>query len=190
MSNLNEMVMSLQKEVQQDAAFNAVAHVLALRERARGQLTLRALSQRMKKEKFNYSDAQYAAILKKLAHLGFGRLDTDFKGRVRGLKEIKMTLQSIGAAACGQKVSLSHHRQRNRFLTVVPPTDIRNAPPTQAERRVSALAQIEKIALSVVINGKSLKLEIPREFTAEEVSAVISQLGGLSSQPPKAKAAV
>jgi hypothetical protein len=120
----------------------------------------------MKKEGFNYYRSEYLPVIKLLADLGFGTLDVDSKGKIRGVKNIKVTLQSIGAAACKQNTFIKGFSPRNKFTTVSP---IRNEP--QAVK-----AMPTAVSLEFNINGKILHIPVPKDLTGEEIAQIVKKL--------------
>lgn len=118
MINEKEVIKTLQDKRSQDPVMDAVLHTFASRQRARNIVTLAALYQRMKEEGFKYDEAEYARVLKMLGELGLGKVDFDSKGRIRSLKDIKVTLQSIGLAAVGQSTTMDQAHRRNRFQKI------------------------------------------------------------------------
>lgn len=162
-----EIVDSLKKEATVNPVANAVFHVFATRERARSVLTLQALQRRMKREQFTYPVSKYAELLKLMSSLGLGKLDIDPKGRIRSLKEIKASLQSIGMAACTDSKELKSNKQRARFITM----PVR--PPKQSP--IQAVAEYIKKDIGVVayINGKALTFQIPKELDPKDVMDLI-----------------
>lgn len=118
MINEKHLIETLKAEAPKDATLNAVLHMFAARERARAQVTLAALSNRMKEEGFSYDRADYARVLKLLANLGVGRLDTGQNGQVRALKDVKVTLQSIGNVSVGSGTTIEQLSFRNRFQRI------------------------------------------------------------------------
>lgn len=113
--NQTQVIESLRTDADKLSALKDTLFAFAMRERARHEITLVSLVSRMKKEGFDHSRHDYVEVLKLLAKAGIGRLDLDPKGRVRGLKEVKTTLQSIGAAALGESARLEIAKRRNRF---------------------------------------------------------------------------
>lgn len=118
MINEKQLIETLKNETAKDPALSAVLHVFASRERARDQVTVSALAQRMTKEGFTYDNAEYVRILRLLAQLGVGRLDTSGTGKVRALKDVKITLQSLGMAGVGNSTSIEKLARRNRFQRI------------------------------------------------------------------------
>lgn len=171
----NEAVEVLKKEVESNPAANAVFHVFALRRRTRAQITMHGLSQRMKLEGFEYRSDQYAHVLKLLAKLGLGKLEVDSKGRVRALKEVKATLQSIGVVACGDKSTVKVYNKRNKFMKVYS----NPAPETPKQQENSPKPELvpdssnNVIILSVPIKHKYIDISVPKDLNAEEIAALI-----------------
>lgn len=168
-------ITNLKKEAQSNPIAGDVLKMFAERKRARHVVTLGALEQRMKKEGFSHNRDEYASVLKFLASQGFGHLETDKKGRVKALKEVKMTLQSIGQAAVGKQMSLAALKQRNKF--------------NQLQARTSALsatADIIKpktgngtgfpVSITVVVNGKPVNLRVPKEFNEKDIGELVVKL--------------
>lgn len=179
MSNSNmsqsQIIESLKLAAQKDKATDAVLHVFAMRERARAQVTMSALEQKMRAERFSFDRQDYVRVLKLLAELGLGRLDTDTRGRVRALKDIKTSLQSIGAAACGQSTKLDRFKMRNKFSKITAgvvkeklaaPVEV---PAPQKEAGVTA------IGLTVSINGKMMTVSVPKDLTAQEIALLVGR---------------
>lgn len=171
-----DAIKSLRDEAKSNPAANAVFHVFATRKRARGNVTVSALMQRMKAEGFLYEGAQYADLLKLLAKLGFGRLQTDPKGRVKALTDVKTKLQSIGMAACGSNDDLTASafkpKRHYKDLLVTP-----SEPITAADAKPLPKA----VKLTFQVNGKPFDISIPENATAEEVATVIFACGGTTN---------
>lgn len=119
--NTQMVVETLKKEADKDEAFKDVSHVFASRKRARRQVTVASLANRMAKEGFGHSRTDYARVLRRLADLGFGSLQKDAKGNIKALKDIRISLQSIGAAAVGEAQKLINARQRVKFSALSAP---------------------------------------------------------------------
>lgn len=171
MSNtMNEI---LRKEAQTNPVFNAVAHVFALRERTRAQVTVGTLTQTMKKEGFDYEKRQLASVLEFLARTGVGSIEKDRRGRVQALKEIKLTLQSVGKAAVN-KEALEGRRQRNRFAPLLAPVKVSapSSPPPQAIEKPKA----DPSTLTVLIKGTTVSVSIPETFTRDDVIDLVNRL--------------
>lgn len=168
------LIETLKKEAATNKAANAVFHVFALRQRARRNVTVHSLEQRMKKEGFDFSPNEYSGVLKTLAGLGFGKLQTDHKGRVKALTDVNTTLQSIGSAACGQRVTLTGLKSRNKFTTMVV-TKMDAAPTAEIFKKVAPVPQVD-LRLSLAINGKPVSISVPENLTAEEITGIILKL--------------
>src|ERR1700722_8921493 len=118
----------LQAEAQKNECFAAICTVFALRERTRSQVTVQSLMATMEKEGFKFSREQYEKCLVFLATLHIGKLDHDMKGRVRGLKNINITLQSIGLASVGKQV-LKRYSPKKPFTRLPEPTVLKQPLP-------------------------------------------------------------
>lgn len=168
MMNEKEAVQSLRNEAKSNPAANAVFHVFATRQRARGTVTVAALMQRMKDEGFLYPGDKYTDILKLLAKLGFGRLNVNSKGRVTALTDVKTKLQAIGMAACGSNETLppgSTLKPKAKYGTIT------------AEPIAKPIPKLARIAPSVqltfIVNGKPFSVSVPETATPDDISAFI-----------------
>lgn len=167
--NQVEVITKLKDRASKDPAANAVFHVWAFRERARNQVTLNSLEQTMKAEGFTFDTRQYSSLLEYMASLGIGKVDRDFKGRLRALKEVKTTLQSIGQAAVGQKLNLELIKQRNKFVELEAKTEGLIA----AVEMVKDLKVQFPVSLTVVVEGKPVNFRLPPNLTSEEIARLV-----------------
>lgn len=179
-------VQFLRERVAKDKIAKDVFHVMSIRERARNVITLGGLQQRMKKEGYNYEMGDYAGVLKVLADLDFGSLMTDSRGKIVGLKDIKITLQSIGRAALGESDDLVGWKPRNKYVPLadaIPPESVIESP-----RRIKTKETIpteenldsHTMVLRVLINGRPVNIPIPKEMPEKEVANLIVTLRQVS----------
>lgn len=174
MNRNDQMIEKLKKEAIISPPVNAVMHLLALRKRSRSRLTLGGLRQKMAAEGFKYSTQEYTQVLKILADSGLGTLQTSHKGKVQGLTDIKVTLQSVGKAVCGDgKTEIRPRKEKTRFTPVKSPIRLMPKPqtPTMA---VSAV-------LTLMVNGKAVNVRLPENFTGEDFQALLDRLHGVDS---------
>ncbi len=166
--NNNEIVEVIRKEAKQNKVADAVFHMWAARDRARGIITIGGLEQRMKKEGFNFDKADYAKFLRFLSNLNFGKLD-ESNGKVRSLKDVKVKLQSIGQVAIGGKNNLEGWRVRNKYKHFIPPA-------TQHKETTAPSATLNPVFLAVEIKGKLINIPIPGSLDDAEVAALVHRL--------------
>jgi hypothetical protein len=111
----------LKQAANKNKTANDVFHDFALRERARSQVTVRALFNRMKKAGFDYTSNDYASVLKLMSECGFGELRTNKRGSIVGLFGVSTALQSIGQAVVGGKREpLRNYAPRNKYSPLPP----------------------------------------------------------------------
>lgn len=167
-----ELVSKL-RQAAKDPVANAVFHVLALRERTRKNITVSGLSLRMSREKYKYSNAEYAQVLKTLAQLGLGVLQTDAKGRPKALREIKISLQSVGRAALNdmEATEIKAARFRNRYGKI-----INFGPPLPEAPKFPGLT-VSNVSLRTQVNGKKVIVEFEEEMSGQEIAEMINRLG-------------
>lgn len=146
--------------------------MFASRQRTRHQVTLRALSMRMKKEGFEHKDAEYAQVLKLLSESGFGTLEKDGKGRVKALKNVVATLQSLGAAVAAKGKSVQSSHPRPKFRTIVSNVVTDNADKTPS----TPIRLTSDISLTLKIGNRPVNLPMPSDLTAEEIGYVVAKL--------------
>lgn len=178
--NQKQAIERLGKEAKTDKALDAFLHDCALRERARGQLTLEGMDLRMKKAGFTFDKSDYVRILNLLGELGFGSIVKDTKGRTTALKDIRIALQSIGKAALGQPTKLSTFRKRVRYKPIAAtmpnaisaPVEITKAPKYGA----GATAKQGKgfpVSITVLVNGKPVNFRVNDDLDAHDLADVI-----------------
>lgn len=174
---MNEaMVLKLKDESKTDPTLNAVVHDFALRRRTRSQITLHALEQRMKLEGFTWTRDQCRNVLKLLGSCGVGKIDTDKEGNVIAIRDIKVTLQSIGRAVVG-KEPIKQFNKRNTFgkLAVVPTPQ----PPKRRGRKPRAYQTPgSRIVLTIIVNEKPVNIPVPSDLTPTEIAELISGFNG------------
>lgn len=144
-----KLIMALRLEADKNQAFNAVCKVFADRERSRQQITVISLKAAMKKHGFDFAVEQYEEILKVLARAGIGHLDKSPKGRIRALKGIKVTLQSVGKAALSNGTQINNFRPQVKFMKI--PQAING----------KKTAENYKVSFTIELNAKSVVFEVP-----------------------------
>lgn len=173
---------ALRLEAIKNLVFKDVCHLWAVRERARAQVTLGTLRLSMAREGFNYSKDQIADVLLFLANLGVGKLDLDSDKQIRALKDVNISLQSIGRTALNFDTQLEPFTQPNSFSTLPaapPPTQAAVSkavpiPPLVKETPVQAY----RAALVVHIDGMPVTFELPKRLTTPEIGAMLAKMYG------------
>jgi hypothetical protein len=178
----------LTTEAKSNPVWNAVAHVFALRERARSQVTIQALMQKMREEGFNWDRKDYEQVLRLLASVGVGRLVSDSKGRPLALVDIKLTLQSIGKVAAGGSTEVQGFRRKSRFGRLAGPMVRRKRRKARATKTVEVRRPTRqprpyqtpapRLILTVIVNDKPVNIPVPNDFAPEDVAKLISDLQG------------
>lgn len=176
-----EVIEALRNEVKLSPIANAVFHLFALRARARQTVTVSSLYQRMLKEGFSYRKSDYIPIIKMLAKAGFGIIDTDQKGRIKGLKDVKVTLQSIGAAAVGHDIQFKRMKKRTKFSNLVNKPDIIKDSEILETTLSEAMTKKEDIKpldirLTILVNGKPVEIKVSDNLTAGELAMLITSI--------------
>lgn len=159
---------ALREEAKFNGDFAAVAKVFSNRERSRAQVTVNTLKAAMAAEQWNLTTEAAQHIIKFLADLKLGTLHKDTKGRIRGLINIKYTLQSIGKAAIvpmENALSTFKHRTKQASLPTAP---MKTPPPVQrpAPKLIKTRSQLTN-TFGVKLNFQGEEVDInltPGEF--------------------------
>lgn len=165
-TNQNGLVDKLRIRANESKVFNVLCHVFALRERTRGQITIQSLSSKMKKEGFNFTKDEYRNELRFLASIGIGTLETSRRGTITALKNIKITLQSIGQAAVDSKNKI----KPANFQTVYNKISLTKTPP-----KPKPLGG--KPTLTLAINGTRMTVEVPETINPADLFTLLFEIG-------------
>lgn len=167
-----EQVEILRNEVKLNPIASEVFHLLAMRIRPRHTLTVSAIYQKMLTEGFKHSKQEYVPIVKALAKAGIGVLDFNSRGRVRGIKDIKATLQSVGAAALGTGENFKPYNRKERKAIQ------RVSTPRVLKTLVKQVVPSHKMTIKIIVslNGKPIEINIPNNLTSAEVAKIISTI--------------
>ena len=156
-------IMTLKQAASKSQAINDMFHDFAMRERARGQVTVRAFYNRMKKQGFVHTSQQYADGLKVMAECGFGELRYNKRGNIVGLFDVRTTLQSIGEAVVGKKGQLKTWGPRNKYspIKVTHPSSKQSVPEEsktpvyEKEKVLRALGGVDNL-IRTILNDTSV----------------------------------
>lgn len=171
--NVEQVVESLKDEANKNPVAKDVFYVLATRKRARQQLTVTSLANRMKAEGFRHQRYEYAKVFEFLADLDLGKLIRNQRGRVSGLSNITVKLQSIGLAGYQENREIEEFVPRKIFKRF-PEVKAKKITPTEFKQRREE--DINRLSLEVTINGKKLNITIPDTFTADDLADFIRRL--------------
>lgn len=167
----------LKSAASKSPAINDMMHDFATRERARGQVTVRALYNRMKKAGFTHNSRSYAEGLMVMSQAGFGDLRTNKKGGIIGLFGVRTTLASIGESVVGKKGQLRNYAPRNKYspLPVPKAPDPVLTPASvttrEAKREVlKALSGVDNLVRSILSDTT-----IPAERRIEAARALLQE---------------
>lgn len=185
----------LRTEAAKNPVFAAVSLVFALRQRARQQVTMSRLKVVMAAEGYNYTKMQLEDVLVFLSSIHIGVLDRSARGRIRALKGIKVTLQSLGAAALTKQDKLEQYSAASRFIklpTIVgeKPTAPHASPaPKLVPKPVEPKVEAPKVppgqpsakrqypaSLIVTVDGNDIEFELPQKVTMEQFFKILGSL--------------
>lgn len=162
-----KIIESLRTEAGTNKLAAAVFHLFAMRERSRRRITIRSLSLKMKAEGFIYNKQEYTPLFQFLSRLDLGSLERNRRGGIKALRDIPVTLKSIGLAAVGKSNGLIQFRSKAKQakpqaafrpgLTVRPPSNT-------------------DIKIMVTINERPWYLDVPKDYTEQDIAKIISLL--------------
>lgn len=172
-NNTQHIVEQLIKEARNNNVFHSICTLFAMRERTRRQVTLSALKLTMLQEGFNYPVAELEHVLKFLASLGIGVLNYDVSGKLRGLKDIKFTLQSIGMAAVSKVNKLDKVIMVNKYTSIVPEIVVK---PEIKQQVTTKKQEFYKAYLTVFIEGSPVKINLPGGISVKEIAVLLADM--------------
>lgn len=187
--NAAEIVDRLRAEAAKDRTFNDICHVFSLRERARGQVTIAALQLTLIKEGFTHDKEEIRRVFKLMAGLGLGTLDLAPNKIIRGLKDIKVSLQSIGMSALDPAEQLEKFNQPVKYLDLPVPKP-KSKPLPQAAQKAPKVETSKppvqtrryKASIKITIDGKDLEFDLPKQVSMLELTFLLNggylQAGG------------
>lgn len=176
--NPEAMTIALQERVKLSETFNAMSQVFSKRERTRQQLVLNSMIAAFKKKGFSFTKQQYKDELAFLASIGIGTLIKGSKGQVRALKDIDITLQSIGRAALSNGSKLSRFEPSPSFSNLPQPKLY--TPKAESTKNLSKT--VKKATLSIILNGKTFIFDFVPDLDMSNVFHIITELCGKNAK--------
>lgn len=173
-----QVIEALREQAATDPVLNDVMHVLADYQRARHQITLAGLMQRMKKEGFEHRREEIANRLNTMGKAGLGRIEFDRNGNAKVLKDLTVKRQSLANAVIekGHNVDLFKKRKKYMDIPVEKAVQTSPTPAPTVKQEEEPKPQTEALELSIIINGKRVNIQVPKELSAMEVSTLIARL--------------
>lgn len=173
-----EVVEKLMNEAKTNPASSAVFHAFGLRHRTRNEVALSALYHKMRKEGFNFTKDEYLPVIKLLGNLGIGELDVSARGRIKGVKNLKSTLQSIGQIACGQRIMPQPFKSRRTMMTGTRRATRIVRKPKILSSQIKTSQTLESqmgLTLEVNLNGRLLHLPLPKNLNVQDLQVLIDR---------------
>lgn len=195
------LIAKLKKEASQNETAKDLFISWAVRKRARRSVMLAPLAARMQTSGFKHTEGEYAEVLEFLAGLGIGNLDRDPKGLVRGLKDIKLALQSIGQAAVDATTddngsTLRAIKSKRIFGKLRKPEP---APVVQDEPKAVVAAPVSdrrinrvprpyqtpdaKVIMTFLVNDRYINVPLPPDMAPDEVAELVTGFQGANFKP-------
>lgn len=170
MQTKEEVYTILAEKAKSDPVIDAVATVMALRERNRHNLTLRGLYYKMRKEGFSYQQKDYIPFLNLLGELGLAKVHSDNQGRVDSVRDFKLPIQDIGTIAKGGRPT----RMKVPNIQAAAPR------PKKPETASPAVNSLKATTVTVTVNGKPVQITIPNEITKDELLSILTKFQTVS----------
>lgn len=177
-----QVVDALRKHASINKCFNDVCHLFALRQRSRRNITVHGLKLAMTSAGFDYSRDELKDVLTFLSKQGIGTLQTSRSGMVKGLLDIRMTLQSIGEAAVSKQDQVQfkpNKAPRAKFDTLAKEVEkvhkktiIEEAPKAQVKVPVRKPAPYPTY-LTILVEGKPMTIQGPTNITSENLTDLL-----------------
>lgn len=170
---LSPIVEALRNEAKTSAAFEATAKVFAARQRTRRQVTLYVLKRKLDVSGFSVSVDDCRNVLAFLSKMGIGALERDVRGKPRMLKEIQVSLQSVGKAALGQADEIENFEGKKIVRKPKERPQVSEVPAENNSRKY-------KVALIAYSQdnkeGKQMTFNTPLLVTPEELGELLISL--------------
>lgn len=181
-----EVIQKLQEKTAEDPKFSAVSHVLAFRKRDRYCLSARGLWLKMRREGFKYKESEFIPVLEFLAGLGLGKVETDHKGNVVSLRNLRMPIPLLGAAACGQEIDLDKI-ERPLPVEALKVVSMKKKEPKLSPKTISQAPKLAhkttlQLTVTLYINQKPIPIPVPPNLTGEEQVRLIKALGKVEAE--------
>lgn len=187
--NTKQMIETFRTQAANDKVFDNTMHMFASRERTRYMIMVTALEQRMKAAGFEHTRDEYVKVIKFLGEHGVGKLVHDSRGRILGLKEITVRLQSIGVAVLHEAGKVEPFRPRTKYYSVKKqPKRIDLKLPSE-EVKVTDVGWVRPLktvisspmVLTFLINGKPVNVSIPEELETTDITDLVRRLQSASA---------
>lgn len=191
----NDITAKIKNRAETSKVFNILCHVFALRQRTRRQITIHSLFVTMTKEGFNFTKDDYRKELEFLAEIGIGTLERSKTGVVKALKNIKITLQSIGMTGVGKRPVLQAARLRNLYTqlpetTTVAKQQVKPELPAitpnvvEAKKPKSAPAPQENYEATIAfkVNDKKMVVHLEPNVSPSELFAILFEINSKSTK--------
>ncbi len=139
--------------------YEAVARLLAGRQRTRNRLGLQNLILAMIKAGHRYKRQEYADVLALFCEQGHGVLEYTKRGKIKGLKSIKVPIQSLV-------------KQPSMLKRLVQSENV-----SYKEQDPKAFKVREYTAsLAITVDGEDIKFELPKKMSMKKFQLLMLQL--------------
>lgn len=174
LANKASKVALLRQEAQGNPAFKTICQVFTQRQRTRNQVMMGTLQATLEKQGFTHPKEKLSSALAFLANLGFGRLERNSKGNVTGLKDIRITLQSIGRAALSESNDLEVAIPKQLYKPLVNDG-------TGPKKNKIIIREPERFSIALTAvnkDGKTISFPLPMKLTAKELGTLVVEMYG------------
>lgn len=169
-----------------------ICYVFAMRERTRFEVNVVPLRITMAKAGYDLSIDDIEKTLVFFASLGIGKLQYDDKKRLKGLSDIRWTLQSVGKAAIGEAQTVNRSQRQRRYsnlpstaaglFSIEPPAATIAVPMKTTQTPVPATQTKHVVHLSAIVSGKEVKFALPVRLTSTELVELIAEFNNTPTE--------
>lgn len=162
------LIEALKREAEISRVAREVLTVFAHRKRDRSIITVKALRQYMLQQGFKNEPDDYANFITFLARQGVGQMMKSSKGKVLGIKNITVSLHSLGNVAMNGTPELKNFSSKPHYHRLELPLEIEK--PKVIETKPIIYLTVE------ISPGKRVEIPFPKGLTPDEIAGIISRL--------------
>lgn len=173
-----ELIRKLQESTK-NPMMKAIFEGFAVRLRTRAQITVTSLTQKMQNEGFKEFVRQDAVnVIKLLGALKLGEIQMTNRGKVKALKNVRVTLQSIGLAALGNVNELKRAEFATKFIALPKPAPAIEKAHAKAKGPKLPMDQLDKkydAELVVHFEDEIVTFKLIKGITSQQIGSFMAR---------------
>lgn len=167
------LIEDLKKEAETNRVAREVFVVLANRKRDSSMLTVKALKQYMASKGFLNEQEDYERFIEFLAKIKIGKIMKASTGKTLGIKEITLSLVSLGMVAVNGDYELKNFSPKPHYQRLELPKHVDK--PKQIETKQQEMKA--KLFLTIELYpGKRVEIPVPKDFDEAQIAGIIKRL--------------